>query len=220
MNLLQARSRVMLNLTQPYMLQNKITENHVDAVLNDVYTQLASITGALRKTFDITTVANQNGYALTSQSALHIERVRYDVDDTAGTGDYGDDLDEVSPFEFDGVMEYGIPEYYWLEALRDRTNRKIYFHKIPSTADVTIRVWATVLPSELTSDSDNFEFLGYYNLALVQGATRELGAIGEGIPRLAYYSQQFEINAERIRVMISQQAPNRGYQTRYRETWE
>lgn len=210
----------MLHLTQPFMMAYNITEPHVDAALNDIYSQIASLTGSLRKTFDITTVANQNGYALTSESALFIERVSYDIDDTAGSGDYGDDLTEISPLDPTGVMTYGIPTEYWLEQLRHRDNRKIYFNPIPSTAGVSIRVWATILGTELSSDTDNFQFLSYYNEVIVYGAVRMLGAVGNGIPNLQHYNAQYELNLERIRRYIEERQPNKTYCTTYRETWQ
>lgn len=221
MNLKQARSQVLINLTQPFADKYRIYSDVIDNTLLRIYDDLALGTQMLQRNFTITTVANQASYDLDSDMAL-ILRVYYDYDSTSGSADYGDEVEEVSYRELEGTAEYGKPTQYWVEGLHHGASgkSKIWFNPIPDTASLTIRILAIEYPDLISANTDTFNFKRGVDLALIQGATAELGAIGEGIPNLAYFVSNYNARKGELRKLVRSGSPGRSYRTRYRETWD
>lgn len=215
MNLQTARDQVSLNLTEDFMSMYNIREDNIDLAINQIYTKLAFNTKTIRNTYTISTVANQASYPLDNEWNL-ITRVHYDYDSTSGSGDYGEDLEEVSPKEYEGDMEYGTPTKYWLEQPHAKGLATIWFYKIPNTV-VTIRVQAIKYPELLSADTDTFKLQQIFDEIIIDGATAKLGAIGKGIPRLRSFESRFQNNMEEARILLSESSLNRTYKVPYRD---
>lgn len=218
MNLKQIRSRVQTNLTSQFILNYGLHPAVIDSVINQIYLRCAFDGDAVGNTFTLTTVPNQFSYAL-DDSFLLIQRVYYDFQSASGSIDLGDDLEEISYRSEEGAAEYGVPDSYWLEQPHNGKKAKIYFYPIPSEAKV-VRVKAITYPNLLSGDEDLVEMSQIFDEVIIHGATAELGAIGEGIPRLAYFERRYQEGLRRASDKLS--LPSRRGTTKvpYRETWD
>jgi hypothetical protein len=221
MNLKQYRARVSLNLGTPFMMANGIQPNNVDQAINEVYTRIAFNTKSVESQFTLTADGSES-YPLDSQFMM-IKQVLYDYD---AETQYGLEVEEVArgfAMEDDDVSleeDYEEAEmYYWLTSPHDREKGRIWFHPKPLTGKV-ILLLATVYPDFMVSDTDTPRLKQICDSLIINGATMDLGNIGEGIPNRIYYERQFVKDSEEARRLLSKSSSNRFSRVSYRETWQ
>jgi hypothetical protein len=220
MNLSQIRGQVQLNLTNPFITRYGITEDFIDQKTNQYYRLLAFDTKTVENNYTYTTIAETYSLPLDNEFQL-IKRVLYDY--ISGT-QQGYELQEVTPGyssddEDQGTYDTGTPSVYWLEQPHTKGKGKIWFNP-PLASGKIVRIYAIKYPKLVTGESGTFQLKDIFETALVQGVTKELGAIGEGIPNLKYFENNYLYNLEKIKEILFEPSANRRRKVSYRESWQ
>ncbi len=222
MNLKQYRARVTLNLGSSFMQMNGIMPNNVDQTINEYYTKLAFGTKTVESQFTLTADGSES-YPLDDKFML-IKQVLYDYD---AETQYGLEVDEVGSKHFmesDDVSDQedyatGEEMSYWLTAPHDKEKARIWLSPKPETGKV-ILVNAIIYPDFVVGDSDTLRLKQIFDLIIIQGATMELGNIGEGIPNRVFFERQFYQNMTDAERRLKRTSANRFNRMSYRETWQ